>query len=140
MSRMRTALVVSAIMALAALAPAPAGAGKANNTLIFASDLVPESIDAYLNRDTARSHKVPIWYSTRGSVSINDASTSVSTFFTFSADDVRMENYKKALDRISDQAYWIPLSSWPVVYAYAKDLDFTLYTDKLPRFWEAKWK
>jgi peptide/nickel transport system substrate-binding protein len=113
------------------------------------------------NRDAARAHKAPVWYSTWGSFSINDASASVSTFFTFSADDltldpqvrdwlktadtsvdpaVRKENYKKALDRISDQAYWVPLSSFPLVYAYSKDLAFTPYTDELPRFWEAKWK
>ena len=42
MSRMRTALAVSAILALAALAPVPAEAGNANNTLIFASDLMPD--------------------------------------------------------------------------------------------------
>ena len=42
MSRMRTALAVSTILTLAALAPAPAEAGKANNTLIFASNLVPD--------------------------------------------------------------------------------------------------
>lgn len=112
-------------------------------------------------RDLQRAHKMPIQYTTWGSFSINDASASTSSFFTFSADDlardpevrdwlkvadtsidpaVRKENYKKALDRISDQAYWLPISSWPLTYAYAKDLAFTPHTDEIPRFWESKWK
>ena len=112
-------------------------------------------------RDLARAHKVPIQFTTWGSFSINDASASTSSFFTFSEDDLnrdpevrdwlkiadtsidpalRKENYKKALDRISDQAYWLPISSWPLVYAYSSDLVFAPYTDEIPRFWESKWK
>ncbi len=112
-------------------------------------------------RDLYRAHKMPIQYTTWGSFSVNDASASVSNFFTFSADDlardpqvrdwlriadtsidpaVRKANYKKALDRISAEAYWAPISSWPLTYAYAKDLDFTPSTDEVPRFFQAKWK
>jgi len=112
-------------------------------------------------RDLARAHKVPIQFTTWGSFSINDASASTSSSFTFSEDDLnrdpevrdwlriadtsidpalRKENYKKALDRISDQAYWLPISSWPLVYAYSSDLVFAPYTDEIPRFWESKWK
>ena len=101
MSRMRTALAMSAILALAV--PAPAEAGNSNNTLIFASDLVPESIDAYLNRDLLGGRRP------QGELQ----------------EGPRPHLRPGLLD---------PASSWPLVYAYAKDLDFTLHTDKLPRF------
>lgn len=112
-------------------------------------------------RDLYREHKMAIQYTTWGSFSINDASAITSAFFHFDQDDlsrdpqvrdwlqladnsvdpaVRKENYKKALIRISEQAYWLPISSWPLTYAYSKDLDFTPHTDEVPRFWESKWK
>ena len=47
---------------------------------------------------------------------------------------------RKALARIADQAYTLPLYSLPNYYAYTKDLTFTPYPDELPRFWESKWK
>ena len=52
----------------------------------------------------------------------------------------RKAAYKKALARIADEVYSVPLYSLPVYYAFTKDLDFRAYPDELPRFWEYKWK
>lgn len=54
--------------------------------------------------------------------------------------NVRKDAYKKALVRIAEQAYSVPMYSLPVYYAFTPDLDFTPHPDEMPRFWEAKWK
>ena len=52
----------------------------------------------------------------------------------------RKEVYKKALRRIADQAYVLPLFTWVANYAFSKELDFTPYPDAVPRFFLSKWK
>jgi peptide/nickel transport system substrate-binding protein len=96
-----------------------------------------------------------------GAYSINDVSVTLNNFFTLSPDDmaqdkevaewvtqasqtvdvqVREELYTKALNRIADEVYWLPLWVHPTVYACAEELDFTPFTDENPRFYFAKWK
>ena len=98
---------------------------------------------------------------TWGSYSINDISAITSYFFKFSSDDmsrdpdvknwlevgdtsidtnVRKTNYTKALKRIAEQVYWLPMFTLAINYAYTKDLDFTPRTDEIPRFFTSKWK
>ena len=48
--------------------------------------------------------------------------------------------YSKAIKRITEQAYWVPLHTYVTTYAFSKQLDFTPYADELPRFFLAKWK
>lgn len=112
-------------------------------------------------RDGLREGKVAFMHQTWGSYSVNDVSANTPVFFKFQADDtardeqvrdllqkgdsvvdpaVRKEAYAKALARIADQAYTVPLYSLPVYYAYTKDMTFTAYPDELPRFWESRWK
>jgi peptide/nickel transport system substrate-binding protein len=112
-------------------------------------------------RDALRESKAPFAHQTWGSSSVNDISASTPHFFKFLADDVtrdpqvrdwletgdtsvdpnvRKDAYKKALARIADQAYSLPMYSLPVYYAFTPDLDFVPYPDEVPRFWEAKWK
>lgn len=112
-------------------------------------------------RDALREGKAPFAHQTWGSFSVNDVSASTPVYFTFLADDVtrdaqvrdwlqsgdtsvdpavRKDAYKKALLRIAEQAYSVPMYSLPVYYAFTPDLDFTPYPDEMPRFWEAKWK
>jgi peptide/nickel transport system substrate-binding protein len=112
-------------------------------------------------RAVLREGKVPVAHMTWGSFSINDVSAMTPVFFKFQADDIsrdpqvrewlhagdtsvdpqqRKEAYRKALARIADQAYAVPLYSLPVFYAHAQELDFTPHPDELPRFWEARWK
>ena len=112
-------------------------------------------------RDKNRSGGTAFHHMTWGSYSINDVSAITSYFFTFSSDDmsrdtdvknwleagdtsidanVRKINYSKALKRISEQVYWLPMFTLAINYAYTKDLDFTPRKDEIPRFFTSKWK
>jgi peptide/nickel transport system substrate-binding protein len=112
-------------------------------------------------RDAVREGKAGMAVQTWGSFSVNDVSASTPVYFKFQEDDiardpqvrdwlaegdssvdpnVRKAAYRKALTRIAEQLYVVPLWSLPVNYAFTKDLAFTPYPDELPRFWEARWK
>ncbi|RTZ91836.1 MAG: ABC transporter substrate-binding protein [Deltaproteobacteria bacterium] len=112
-------------------------------------------------REKLRAGKVPFAFLTWGSYSINDVSAITSNFFEFQADDlardpvvrdlllkgdtsidpkVRKAAYKKALQRIAEQAYWAPLFTYVSNNCFNKDLNFTPYPDAVPRFYQAKWK
>jgi peptide/nickel transport system substrate-binding protein len=112
-------------------------------------------------RDAMREGKAAFVHQTWGSYSVNDVSANTPVFFKFLADDtardpqvrdwlqqgdstvdaeIRKDVYAKALARIADQAYTVPLYSLPVYYAYSKDVAFQAYPDEIPRFWESRWK
>jgi peptide/nickel transport system substrate-binding protein len=112
-------------------------------------------------REKHRAGKVQFNFQTWGSYSINDVSASVSYFFEFSDDDMardpqvrdwlleadtsidsekRKMLYKKALQRIAEQAYWAPLFTYVSNNCFSKDLDFTPYPEAVPRFFQASWK
>ena len=125
-------------------------------------------IDANLNygryatiRDVVRAGDSAMNFMTWGSYSINDASAFTGNFFKGSSDDtaqdeevqkwletadttndpdVRRENYDKALRKIAEEMYMLPLWSYPYIYAYTDELDFTPYPDEVPRFDLASWK
>ena len=48
--------------------------------------------------------------------------------------------YATALDRITSQAYWVPLFTYSVNYLVDADLDFPLSPDGFPRLYAAEWK
>jgi peptide/nickel transport system substrate-binding protein len=96
-----------------------------------------------------------------GSYSINDVSAFMPNFFDGGADDyardpdvqkwlleagssndpeVRNKAYSAAIQRMTQQAYFLPLHTYVTTYGYSKQLDFTPYPDELPRFYLAKWK
>ncbi|MCH2393819.1 MAG: ABC transporter substrate-binding protein, partial [Oceanibaculum sp.] len=52
----------------------------------------------------------------------------------------RKELYKKALQKIAAQAYWVPTWTYTTNYAISNDLDFKPTADEIPRFWTASWK
>ncbi len=112
-------------------------------------------------REKARAGKVQMQFLTWGSYSINDVSAITSHFFEFEADDLAMDPkvrdllveadtsidtakrkalYSDALKRIADQAYWCPMFTYVSNNCYSKDLDFTPYSDAVPRFFQASWK
>lgn len=131
-------------------------------------DLAKIGIKASLNygkyaaiRDAIRSGKSQMAFMTWGSNSIGDISASTSVFFEGLPDDTyndaevkadlikgdtetdpaaRKEAYSKALHRIADQAYWLPLWSYPYTYAFTSDLNFTPTSDEIPHFAQASWK
>lgn len=112
-------------------------------------------------RDVVRAGDSPMNFMTWGSFSILDTSAFAGNFFkgtgddtarddevtawleiadTSTDDEVRKENYAKALNKIAEQMYFLPLWSYPYVYAYTSELNFTAYPDELPRFDLATWK
>lgn len=52
----------------------------------------------------------------------------------------RKELYEKALRKIADRAYWVPLYSFSLNYLLSNDLDFPIPKDGLPRLYRASWK
>ncbi len=99
--------------------------------------------------------------STWGSSSINDVSAITSHFFDGGRDDycmdpqveallkggdtivdpaVRLQDYHQALDLIQQKLCWLPMFSYSVDYAFAKDLNFTPTADEIPQFYRASWR
>lgn len=76
-------------------------------------------------QDYARDDEIRDWI-TAGNTSIDPA--------------VRTENYTQALRKIADEAYWLPLWTYPVAFAYVPELDYTPTPDELIRFYDMSWK
>lgn len=112
-------------------------------------------------RELRMKQGAPMSFLTWGSYSINDVSAITSQFFKFGSLDMardedvkkwldvadssvdpktRKEYYAKALKRIADQAYWLPLFSYNANYVFTKDLNYTPTTDAIPRFFQMSWK
>jgi peptide/nickel transport system substrate-binding protein len=112
-------------------------------------------------REKWQGNKVPLAFWTWGSFSVNDISAITGHWFKFSIDDfaqdpelrdwletgdtsidpaLRKAAYKKALRRISEQAYALPMFTWVSNTAYSKDLDYKAYPDEVPRYFLTKWK
>jgi peptide/nickel transport system substrate-binding protein len=105
--------------------------------------------------------KTELAHLTFGSNGILDASASTSYYFSGSADDYardpelkewlnaadtstdpekRKALYAKALKKINEQAYAVPLFVYGRTYAYNKDFDFPLTQDEMAHFYLARWK
>ncbi len=52
----------------------------------------------------------------------------------------RKELYKKGLQYIAEQAYWVPLYAFTANYLTSKDLNFPIPVDGLPRLYKTSWK
>ena len=112
-------------------------------------------------RDLIREGKAEVANMTWGSNSIPDVSASASYFFGGGPDDsasdpevmaalregdvstvpsVREAAYSRALKRIAQQAYWIPLFTYTKNYVFSSDLVFKPTPDEFPRFFAAHWK
>ena len=96
-----------------------------------------------------------------GSASFNDVAAIIPVFFNSGVDDyamdaelskwvetggtsidpkLREEVYAKALKRIAEQAYWVPLHTMPINYVFSADLDLAVPSDEIPEFFRARWK
>jgi peptide/nickel transport system substrate-binding protein len=53
---------------------------------------------------------------------------------------LRKQVYAKALRRIAEQVYILPMWTHPNLHAYSSDLDLEPYSDENPRFYLARWK
>jgi peptide/nickel transport system substrate-binding protein len=105
--------------------------------------------------------KTEMAHLTFGSNGILDASASTSYYFRHSVDDYardpevrdwlaeadtstdpekRKGLYAKALKKINEQAYAVPLFIYGRTYAYSQDFDFPLTQDEMAHFYLARWK
>ncbi len=112
-------------------------------------------------REKVMGDQVTFNFTTWGSYGVNDISNITGRFYNFTEVDFardaqvrewlaegdntidrdqRKAVYKKALKRIADQAYVLPLFTWVANYAFSKELDFKPYPDAVPRFFLSKWK
>jgi peptide/nickel transport system substrate-binding protein len=104
--------------------------------------------------------KTELAHLTWGSQGMQDASASVSLYFKFGVDDFardaevkgwldaadtsmdpgkRTALYAKALEKINDQAYAVPLFAYGRAYAFNKSLAYPVTPDELAHFYLAKW-
>lgn len=111
-------------------------------------------------RELNMKGEVPLAFLTWGSFSVNDASAMVSQFFKHgSLDDAqddqtkewldvadsstdpeeRKEFYRKALQRIADEAYWAPMFSYNTNYVMTEEVDYTPTADEVLRFTDMTW-
>jgi peptide/nickel transport system substrate-binding protein len=112
-------------------------------------------------RPILQEGKAEVAHLSWGSQGVLDASASVSNYFKFSTDDYardeqvrdwlqaadttvdpekRKELYGKALARINEQAYMVPLFSYGRTYAFNAELDLPVTPDELAHFYLARWK
>lgn len=104
--------------------------------------------------------ETPMYLMDWGSYSMNDMSAITSHFFKKGPDDfardddvanwleagdtnsdpaIRKENYAKAITRITEQVYWLPMFNHVRNYAMNENLNFIPYQDEIPRFWQYGW-
>ncbi|MEI4233525.1 ABC transporter substrate-binding protein [Roseovarius sp. D22-M7] len=112
-------------------------------------------------RELNMTGDVPLAFLTWGSYSINDASAMVSQFFKHGSlddarddqvladlevadsstdPDTRIEHYAKAIERITDQAYWAPMFSYNTNYVFTNEVAYTPTPDEVLRFTTMEWK
>ena len=112
-------------------------------------------------RDQVYEGKIDFNFMTWGSYSFHDVSAITSHFFKATRDDYarneslienltlgdtsvdraeREEAYSIALKTIADNAYWVPLFSYNVNYAFNEKLNFVANPDEIPRFFNVSWK
>lgn len=112
-------------------------------------------------RPKLANDEVEIAHLTFGSNGILDVSASTSYYFTGGPDDYARDEeviawlqeadrttneeerkalYSKALNKIADQAYYIPLFMYGRTYAFNKDLDYPVTPDEMAHFYLARWK
>lgn len=54
--------------------------------------------------------------------------------------DERKRLYRQALNRIAEQAYWVPMFSYSQNFLLAPELEFSVPEDGVPRFWQTSWR
>lgn len=111
-------------------------------------------------REMNMTGDVPFSFLTWGSFSVNDASAMVSQFFKHGSlddarddqvladlevadsstdPDTRVEHYAKAIERITDQAYWAPMFSYNTNYVFTNEVSYTPTADEVLRFTTVEW-
>jgi peptide/nickel transport system substrate-binding protein len=108
-----------------------------------------------------RANEAPMLIDDWGSNSINDVAAILPPFFSNGIDDFSMDKevakdiiaggavnepsarkaaYSAALKRIADNAYWVPLFTMPINYAFNAGLEIPVNRAEIPEFYRARWK
>ncbi|MDQ8731613.1 ABC transporter substrate-binding protein [Bradyrhizobium sp. LHD-71] len=108
----------------------------------------------------AQKGENPLYFASWGSYSVNDVSAILPNYFAGGNEDysrdpeliklvqeggstndpaARKKAYAKAIKRVTEQAYWMPMPTYVTTYGFSKTLSFKPYPDELPRFFLAKW-
>lgn len=142
--------------------------GLAAPTALIQQDLERVGIDATVVQLPAaqavavsQDGAMPLSLASWGSYSINDVAAVLTQFFTggpqdyardpelaalvtkgdeASDPDVRRQAYSAAIRRITEQVYWVPLTTYVTTYAFTHELVFQPFADELPRFYLAHWR
>lgn len=112
-------------------------------------------------RDRVRAGEIDFNFMAWGSSSINDIANSTGYFFKGGPDDTthdpeviawltegdsavataeRLPPYAKALTKIMEEAYWVPMMSYAYYYAMAEDLEFEPTPDEITHLYTARWR
>ena len=54
--------------------------------------------------------------------------------------EVRRDAYRKAISKIAQEVYWIPLWTHSVGYAVRDEVDFSVHPDEILRFFTGVWR
>ncbi|MCK4508042.1 MAG: ABC transporter substrate-binding protein [Desulfuromonadales bacterium] len=108
-----------------------------------------------------KGEDVPFAHWTWGSSSLADISAFTPNFFNLGQDDlvhdeeiaawmaagdsstdpaVRTKSYNKAIKKIAEKSYWVPLYVYSLNYVMSNDLDSPASPDGLPRLFNGRWK
>ena len=143
-------------------------AGLPASAALIQQDLQRVGIDATVIQlqageavGASQAGDVPLSLASWGSYSINDVAAVLSQFFgggpqDYARDpelqalvakgdaagdpDIRRQAYTAAIHRITEQVYWVPLTTTVTTYAFTRDLVFQPFADELPRFYLARWR
>ncbi len=112
-------------------------------------------------RDKVYDGQIDFNFMTWGSYSFHDVSAITSHFFKATRDDYARDSklisdlnagdssvdrqereaaYSRALKSIAENAYWLPLFTYNVNYAFNEKLNFVPNPDEIPRFYASNWK
>ncbi len=142
--------------------------GLPGSTAVIQQDLQRVGIDATVVQlpageavQVSQDGEMPLSLASWGSYSINDIAAVLSQFFgggsqdyardptlealvaqgDAAADpDTRRAAYSAAIHRITEQVYWVPLTTYVTTYGFSRDLVFQPFADELPRFYLARWR
>ncbi|MCC6008551.1 MAG: ABC transporter substrate-binding protein [Rhodobacteraceae bacterium] len=120
-----------------------------------------EMLQARASFSSWREGQIDMWYGDWGSFSIADTSASMGNFFDGGAndgardeevtallaeaarivdEDARLAAYSEAIRRATEAAYWVPMHTIVMGYAYRPGLNFAAPVDEVPRFFLASWE
>jgi peptide/nickel transport system substrate-binding protein len=105
--------------------------------------------------------QTPVVHMTWGSNSVPDVAAAAGQFFKGGLDDLAKDDqliamlnaadtitdpdkrkaaWREGLQRIAEEAYWVPMFTYAKYYAWTRELEFSPTSDEIPQFFAAHWK